>query len=153
MRLVVQRVREASVTVDGAVVGRIGQGLLVLVGCAAGDDAALATRLAGKVARLRIFADAAGKMNLDVTAVGGAVLAVSQFTLLADVSRGNRPGFEAAMRPEAARPLFDHFVQELQKALGQTVPTGRFGADMQVALVNDGPVTIIYDEAMQEAAK
>lgn len=147
MRLVVQRVREASVTVDGAVVGSIGRGLLVLVGCATGDDDALAARLAGKVARLRIFPDEAGKMNLDVTRVGGEVLAVSQFTLLADVSRGNRPGFEAAMRPEAARPLLDHFVAELTAALGRAVPTGRFGADMQVALINDGPVTIIYDES------
>ncbi len=142
MRAVVQRVSEASVTVASETVGAIGPGLLVLVGVGHDDDAAGAVVLAGKVARLRIFADDAGHMNRSVLETGGAVLAVSQFTLLADTRKGNRPSFMAAAPPEVAEPLYETFVEAL-RALGLEVAKGRFGASMQVSLVNDGPVTIV----------
>jgi D-tyrosyl-tRNA(Tyr) deacylase len=142
MRAVVQRVAEAAVTVDGATVGQIGPGLVVLLGVAHDDDAAMAAALAGKVARLRIFEDEAGQMNRSVLDTGGAVLAVSQFTLLGDTRKGNRPSFIAAARPEAAEPLYERFVAALRE-LGVEVATGRFRTAMRVALVNDGPVTII----------
>lgn len=144
MRAVVQRVRRASVTVDGAVVGAIEDGLLVLVGAAKGDTDADAIALAEKVCRLRIFADDAGKMNLDVSQIGGAVLAVSQFTLLGDCRKGRRPSFFPAEHPDLARPLFDRFVAAVE-ALGLRCPTGIFGADMAVELHNDGPVTLLID--------
>ena len=142
MRAVVQRVAEAAVTVDGATVGQIGPGLVVLLGVARDDDAAMAAALAGKVARLRIFEDEAGQMNRSVLDTGGAVLAVSQFTLLGDTRKGNRPSFIAAARPEVAEPLYERFVAALRE-LGVEVATGRFRTAMRVALVNDGPVTII----------
>jgi len=141
MRALVQRVTEASVRVDGAVIGQIGPGLLVLVCAMAGDDDAAAAALARRVAALRIFADAAGKMNRALVDAGGAALVVSQFTLAADTSRGNRPGFSAAADPATGRRLYDSFATALA-GLGVPVQTGRFGADMQVSLVNDGPVTI-----------
>ena len=144
MRAVVQRVAEAAVTVDGATVGQIGPGLVVLLGVAHDDDAAMAAALAGKVARLRIFEDEAGQMNRSVLDTGGAVLAVSQFTLLGDTRKGNRPSFIAAARPEQSEPLYQHVVTTL-RGLGIAVETGRFGAEMRVALVNDGPVTIVLD--------
>ena len=144
MRGVVQRVRRASVTVDGVVTGQIGTGLLVLVGAAEGDDERDAETLAGKVARLRVFADADGKMNLDVQQAGGAVLAVSQFTLLGDCRRGRRPSFVRAARPELARPLFEHYVKATRD-LGLRCETGVFGAMMDVELLNDGPVTLLLD--------
>ncbi len=144
MRAVIQRVRRASVTVDGAVTGTIGAGLLVLVGAAEGDDEKDAEALASKVARLRVFADADGKMNLDVQQAGGAVLAVSQFTLLGDCRRGRRPSFVRAARPELARPLFDHYVQATRD-LDLRCETGVFGAMMDVELLNDGPVTLLLD--------
>jgi len=142
MRAVVQRVAEAAVTVDGATVGEIGPGLVVLLGVGHDDDAAMAAALAGKVARLRIFEDEAGQMNRSVLDTGGAVLAVSQFTLLGDTRKGNRPSFIAAARPEVAEPLYERFVAALRE-LGVEVATGRFRTAMRVALVNDGPVTII----------
>lgn len=142
MRLLVQRVREARVEVEGETAGEIGPGLLVLVGITHEDDEAVAARLADKLVKLRIFEDEAGKMNRSVIDTGGAVLAVSQFTLYGDARGGNRPSFTTAARPEHARPLFERFVELVAERLGRAVPTGRFGADMQVHLVNDGPVTI-----------
>jgi D-tyrosyl-tRNA(Tyr) deacylase len=139
MRAVVQRVSGASVTVDGAVRARIGPGLLVLLGIARGDDEAGATRLAGKVARLRILVD--DRSLLDT---GGSALVVSQFTLLANTSKGNRPSFSDAAAPEEAEPLYEEFCAAL-RADGVPVETGSFGAHMQVELVNDGPVTIVLD--------
>lgn len=144
MRAVVQRVSRASVTVDGAVVGAIERGLLVLVGAADGDGPADADALARKVAGLRVFPDAEGKMNLDVTQAGGAVLAVSQFTLLGDCRKGRRPSFVAAARPEVAAPLFERYV-DATRALGLRCETGMFQADMKVELLNDGPVTLLVD--------
>jgi D-tyrosyl-tRNA(Tyr) deacylase len=144
VRLVVQRVSEAEVRVDGESVGRIGAGLLVLVGAEKGDDDASAEEAARKVAGLRIFNDENGKMNLDLAAVNGSVLVVSQFTLGADLSRGRRPGFERALAGEEARPLYEKFVRALADR-GVPVATGRFGAMMQVSLVNDGPATFILE--------
>lgn len=143
MVVVLQRVLSASVTVDGAVVGAVGRGYLLLVGIAEGDTADDARRLARDVAKARLMEDDQGKMGLSLTQAGGAALAVSQFTLLADFSKGNRPSFHRAAKPESARPLFDLFVSELGALLGQPVATGVFGADMRVELVNDGPVTVV----------
>ena len=145
MRLVIQRVREASVTVENAVVGQIGPGLLVLAGCAPTDDEAALAWLARKLVALRIFPDEAGQMNRSVLDVGGEVLVVSQFTLLADARKGNRPSYAAAAPPAVAEPLYERFVALVAVALGRPVPTGVFGADMQVRLLNDGPVTIVLD--------
>ncbi|MGK0361571.1 MAG: D-tyrosyl-tRNA(Tyr) deacylase [Bradymonadia bacterium] len=144
MRAVVQRVRHASVTVAGEITGAIDAGLLVLVGAAKGDTEADAIALAKKVCGLRIFADAEGKMNHDVAQIGGAVLAVSQFTLLGDCRKGRRPSFYGAEDPALAKPLFDRFVKAVQEA-GLRCPTGVFGAHMDVALLNDGPVTVLID--------
>ncbi|HEY6053429.1 MAG TPA: D-aminoacyl-tRNA deacylase [Gaiellaceae bacterium] len=141
MRAVLQRVSRAVVRVDGAPVGEIGDGLLVLLGVADGDDERAAERLAGKVARLRIF-ERDGRFDRSVLDADGAALVVSQFTLLADASRGNRPSFSDAAPPERAEPLYERFCAELN-ALGVEVATGRFGARMEVELVNDGPVTIV----------
>lgn len=147
MRAAVQRVSEASVTVGGRLSGAIGRGFLVLICAMAGDTEREAERLARKIAALRIFKDAAGKMNLPLAAVDGAVLAVSQFTLAADgMESGNRPGFSKAAPPDAGERLYQHFCQALRNQ-GLRVETGVFGADMQVALVNDGPVTILFDTA------
>jgi D-tyrosyl-tRNA(Tyr) deacylase len=144
MRAVVQRVAEASVTVDGAPVGAIGPGLCVLVGVSHGDGVDHARRLAAKVWHLRILDDDAGVMNRSLADMGGEVLVVSQFTLYGDTSRGRRPSWVAAARPDQAEPLVDAVVNEL-RALGAQVATGRFRADMRVALVNDGPVTLILE--------
>lgn len=144
MRAVVQRVGRAGVTVGDEVVGRIDRGLCVLVGVAAGDLESDARALAEKVVGLRIFEDDAGKMNLSLPDVGGALLAVSQFTLLGDVRKGKRPSFVEAMEPVGANQLFETFVAAC-RALGVPVETGRFRAEMQVELVNDGPVTILLD--------
>lgn len=145
MRLVIQRVREAYVAVAGAETGRIGPGLLVLAGVAATDDAAALAWAARKLVQLRIFADENGQMNRSVLDVSGEVLVVSQFTLLADARKGNRPSYAAAAPPAVAEPLYERFVAEVAALLGRPVPTGVFGADMQVSLVNDGPVTIVLD--------
>lgn len=144
MRAVVQRVSGAKVAVDGRVAGEIAKGFLVLLGVAAADGPGEAALLAGKIARLRVFADGAGRMNLALGDVGGGVLAVSQFTLYAECARGNRPSFAAAAPPERAGALYALFCDELQ-ALGPRVERGVFGAHMNVALVNDGPVTIVLD--------
>jgi D-tyrosyl-tRNA(Tyr) deacylase len=138
---VLQRVRAAHVEIDGQVVGRIGAGLLALVCAEQGDTEQEADKLLAKVLKLRIFSDAEGKMNRSVQDVGGGLLIVSQFTLAADASGGNRPSFTQAARPEAGRRLYEHVVQQARR-LHPVVQTGEFGADMQVHLVNDGPVTI-----------
>jgi D-tyrosyl-tRNA(Tyr) deacylase len=145
MKVVLQRVRSAHVSVDGQIVGQIGTGYLLLVGIAAGDDAAVVRRLAGDVAKARLMPDAQGKFGIGLREAGAEALAVSQFTLLADFTKGNRPSFNAAAKPEVARPLFDLFVQELATLVGRPVPTGVFGADMAVTLVNDGPVTVVLE--------
>ncbi|GJQ25455.1 MAG: D-aminoacyl-tRNA deacylase [Phycisphaerae bacterium] len=144
MRAVVQRVAQAEVTVDEAAVGRCEAGLLVYVGVAMGDGPADATALASKVRYLRIFPDAAGKMNLDVCQSGGSVLAVSNFTLLADASQGRRPAFTSAAPPEEAERLFEQFCAALRE-LGVHVEQGRFGASMRVASINAGPVNLLLD--------
>ena len=144
MRAVLQRVLRASVAVDGAIVGAIDRGWLVLLGVAKGDVEADADRLAEKVAALRAFEDDLGKMNLDVSAIGGAVLVVSQFTLLGDCRKGRRPGFDLAAPPSEAEPLYQHFARTLADR-GLPVALGVFGADMQVTLINDGPVTLLLD--------
>jgi D-tyrosyl-tRNA(Tyr) deacylase len=144
MRLVVQRVSEASVAVDDAIVAQIGPGLLVLLGVAAGDTAADAELLAEKIAHLRIFSDLEGRFNRSLLDVGGGVLVVSQFTLYADTRRGRRPSFSDAAAPDVAAPLVAAFAEALRR-LGLVVAAGVFGAHMHVALVNDGPVTIILD--------
>lgn len=146
MRALVQRVTQAEVTVDGRLTGRIGPGLLVLVCAMQGDDDDAAQRLAGRIARLRIFRDQADKMNRSVQDIGGAVLVVSQFTLAADTRTGNRPGFSSAAPPAEGERLYLLFARALRD-LGLPVETGEFGADMRVALVNDGPVTIWLDSA------
>ena len=145
MRLVLQRVRHARVTVEGRITGQIGPGLLALAGFAPDDDAPMLDRLARKLVQLRIFADEEGRMNRSVQDVGGQVLIVSQFTLLADARKGNRPSYAGAAPPPLAEPLYEQFVARVTELLGQPVATGEFGADMQVELLNDGPVTIVLD--------
>lgn len=144
MRALLQRVTDASVAVDGKVIGACGPGLLVFV-CAMPDDTEqTADALALKISKLRLFKDDAGKMNLSIVQTGGSALVVSQFTLAADTSRGNRPGFSGAAKPDQAQALYLHFAQAL-RALGIAVETGEFGADMAVSLTNDGPVTLWLD--------
>ena len=149
MRLVIQRVREASVAVEGTITGQIGPGLLVLVGYAPIDDEAALAWMARKLVGLRIFSDDSGQMNRSVRDVGGEVLVVSQFTLLADARKGNRPSYIGAAPPIVAEPLYERFVVLVTQELGRPVPTGIFGADMQVRLLNDGPVTIVLDSPVQ----
>ena len=144
MRAVVQRVTRASVAIAGETVGEIGAGLLVLLGVTHDDTPTQSQWLAEKIAGLRLFNDADGKMNRDLADVGGAMLIVSQFTLYGDCRKGKRPSFIAAAPPTTAIPLYEHFINSV-KALGIPVATGRFGADMKVELVNDGPVTLIVD--------
>jgi D-tyrosyl-tRNA(Tyr) deacylase len=146
MRAVVQRVSRAQVAVDGEIVGQIGRGLLVLLGVTHADNKADADYLVDKIAGLRIFEDGNGKMNLDITAVSGGILVVSQFTLYGDVRRGKRPSFDAAAAPQRARQLYEYFVERI-RAAGLPCQTGRFQEMMQVELVNDGPVTILLDSA------
>lgn len=146
MRALIQRVSEASVTVDDEIIGEIGSGLLVLLCAMQGDTEAEADRLAAKIAKLRVFQDEAGKMNRSVSDIGGAVLAVSQFTLAADTKRGNRPGFATASAPDTGARLYSYFCTALG-GLDLPVAQGRFGADMKVRLLNDGPVTIWMDTA------
>jgi D-tyrosyl-tRNA(Tyr) deacylase len=150
MRVLVQRVSEASVQVDGEVVGAVGAGLLLLVGIEEPDGAEDIDWLVRKLVNLRIFNDEAGVMNRSVLEGNGEVLAVSQFTLFASCKKGNRPSYSRAARPEISQPLFDHFVTTLSAELGKPVPTGVFGADMKVSLVNDGPVTIWLDSKQRE---
>lgn len=150
MRAVIQRVSEAAVRIGDSEHARIGPGLLVLLGIEAGDSDADLEWLCGKIVRMRIFADLDGVMNLDLVQVHGELLLVSQFTLHATTSKGNRPSYIRAARPEEAVPLYLRARQRLSELLGRTVKTGEFGADMQVALVNDGPVTIIIDSRQKE---
>lgn len=150
MRLVIQRCLEASVSIEGKLVASIGSGLLVLVGVEASDTQADAAWLAAKTAGLRIFDDAQGVMNLSVKDVGGEILAVSQFTLTASTRKGNRPSYIRAAGHETAIPLYEAYCQLLQEEIGKDVKKGVFGANMQVALVNDGPVTIIIDSRIRE---
>ena len=144
MRLVVQRVTRAAVRVDGKVLGEIGPGALVLAGIAQDDTPGLVERMADKLLALRYFEDADGRTNLSIADAGGALLVVSQFTLYADLRRGRRPGFTHAALPEVAEPFVESLVARL-RATGQTVATGRFGAEMEVGLVNDGPFTLVLD--------
>lgn len=145
MKLVIQRVSEASVTIDGVLFSSIGPGLMVLVGVAVGDTVSDVEWLAAKTAAMRIFPDENGVMNLSVKDVGGEVLAVSQFTLLASTKKGNRPSYIHAAGHELAVPMYELFCSRLSELLGRVVKTGQFGADMKVALINDGPVTIVID--------
>lgn len=150
MRLVIQRVSEASVTVDGTVTGRIGTGLMILCGIEHDDTSEDIVWLVPKVTQMRIFSDADGKMNLSVKDIAGGLLVVSQFTLHASTKKGNRPSFIRAARPEQAIPLYEQFIRELETDTGRTVERGVFGADMKVALINDGPVTIVIDSRARE---
>ena len=150
MRIVIQRVKRASVTIDGELFSEIGQGLMVLVGVREGDTAQDVPWLAQKTVNMRIFDDEAGVMNRSVLDAGGEVLAVSQFTLNASTKKGNRPSYIHAAGHEVAVPLYELYCAEVEKLLGRTVKTGRFGADMQVELINDGPVTIIVDTLLKE---
>lgn len=145
MRVVLQRVREASVTIDGAVVGSIGRGHLLLAGFTAGDDEAALVWMADKIIGLRVFNDVEGKMNLDLVDVGGDLLVVSQFTLYGDARKGRRPSFVDAAHPEIAIPLYERFVELLRERAPGRVETGRFGAMMDVRLLNDGPVTLVLE--------
>ncbi len=150
MRVVIQRVRTASVAVAGDTVGKIGPGLLVLAGFEEADDEADLAWMAGKIVRTRIMADDNGVMNRSVLDADGEILAVSQFTLFASLKKGNRPSWSRAARGDVSQPLFERFVTRLSAELGKPVPTGIFGADMQVSLVNDGPVTIVVDSRQAE---
>ncbi len=145
MKIVLQRCSRAEVRIDGETVGRIGTGFVVLVGITHSDTREDADFLAKKVAGMRVFEDTEGKMNLSLAEVGGQILSISQFTLYGNARKGNRPSFIEAARPEVAEPLYEYFNQVLQEQYGLHVETGRFGANMQVDFVNDGPVTIIVD--------
>jgi len=144
VRALIQRVTDATVRVDGEVIGEIGKGLLILVCAMEGDDPSKSKALAAKISKLRIFTDEVGKMNKSLIDVGGAALIVSQFTLAADTSRGNRPGFSSAAKPDVGRALYEQFISDVDD-LGIKAATGSFGADMAVSLTNDGPVTIWMD--------
>ena len=146
MKAVIQRVASANVKVEGIVKGNIGAGLMILLGAGQGDTEEEADYIARKTARMRIFSDENGKMNLSLTDIGGSALVVSQFTLYADCRHGNRPGFTAAEDPEKAEKLYEYFCEKLEKEAGVPVERGVFGADMKVSLVNDGPVTIILEK-------
>ena len=147
MRVVIQRVSEAKVEIEGILKAEIENGMLVLLGIESADKKADADWLCAKLSKLRIFSDEAGQMNLDIKTVGGAFLVVSQFTLHGNTKKGNRPSFIQAARPEQAIPLYNYFIEKLEKLSGCAVKTGEFGADMQITLVNDGPVTLIIDTA------
>ena len=150
MRVVVQRVKEAAVTVDRKITGKIANGLLVLAGFEPTDGDDDLDWVASKIVRLRIFSDDAGVMNRSVLEAEGEILAVSQFTLYASVKKGNRPSWSRAARGDISEPLFGRFVEKLSKEMGKAVPTGVFGADMEISLINDGPVTLIIDSRVQE---
>ena len=150
MRIVIQRVTEASVKISGEVKARIGEGLLVLLGIEDADNDEDIEWLCGKIARLRIFNDDAGVMNKAITETGGDVLLISQFTLHASTKKGNRPSYLKAAKPEVAIPLYEKFILQMEKEMGKKILTGEFGADMKVSLVNNGPVTIIIDSKNKE---
>jgi D-tyrosyl-tRNA(Tyr) deacylase len=145
MKALIQRVKEASVTINGEIHGSIGNGLLILLGVGVDDDVSDAAKLASRIPKLRIFNDENGLMNLSCSHAGGEYLVISQFTLLADSRKGNRPSYVKAARPEQAVPLYEMFVSTLKAESGKEIKTGVFGADMKVALINDGPVTIMMD--------
>jgi len=146
MKAVIQRVRAASVEIDNRICSRIGPGYLILLGVVKGDNLFQAEQLAGKIAALRIFDDDVGKMNRSLNQINGQVLVVSQFTLCANLAKGNRPSFEQAAPPDTAREIYQHFVQQLNNLIiNKPVQTGRFGARMQVKIQNDGPVTMVYE--------
>ena len=149
MRIVLQRVKSASLSIEGSVVGEINQGFLLLVGVGPEDTSDDASYLARKIAGMRIFSDENGKMNLSIDQIEGKILSVSQFTLFADTKKGNRPSFTGAASPETANMLYEEFNEILRTEYGLIVETGEFGADMQVSLVNDGPVTILLDTKNQ----
>ena len=149
MRIVLQRVKSASVSIEGSVVGEINQGFLLLVGVGPDDTRDDASYLARKIAGMRIFSDENGKMNLSIDQIEGKILSVSQFTLFADTKKGNRPSFTGAASQEHATKLYEEFNEKLRTEYGLTVETGEFGSDMQVSLVNDGPVTILLDTKNQ----
>ena len=150
MRIVIQRVTEASVTIHGQVKGAIKTGMLVLVGIEETDTNEDIDWLCGKIARLRIFPDQNGVMNLSLMEINGDVLLISQFTLHASTKKGNRPSYVKAAKPDLAIPLYEKFIQQLEKEIGKKISTGEFGAEMKVALINDGPVTIIIDSNLRE---
>jgi D-tyrosyl-tRNA(Tyr) deacylase len=150
MRAVIQRVTDAKVTIEGALKGQIQRGLLVLLAIEETDTAEDAEWLGGKIVRLRIFDDPQGVMNLSVQDINGEILLVSQFTLFASTSRGNRPSYSRAARPEIARPAYEQFIQCLERQFGKPIQTGEFGAPMLVGLTNEGPVTIIIDSRLRE---
>lgn len=150
MRAILQRVLESSVSIDGEIVSQIDHGLLILLGIEGEDDSSDVDWLAGKIARMRIFADPDDKMNLAVTDIGGDVLVVSQFTLHASTKKGNRPSFIRAAAPDHSEPLYEAFCQAMEGEIGKPVARGVFGGDMKVALVNDGPVTILIDSRARE---
>ena len=150
MRTVIQRVTSASVSIGGEVVGEIGKGVMLLLGITPEDTQQDADWLVGKISKLRIFDDANGVMNLSLQDTGGDALVVSQFTLMASYKKGNRPSYIHAAPPAVAIPLYEYFVAQLQQTIGRRVPTGQFGADMQVSLTNDGPVTIVMDSKNPE---
>ena len=150
MRAVIQRVSQASVTVEGAIIGQIQLGLMVLVGIVNEDDTSDIEWLSNKIIHMRTFEDDNGVMNKSLIEVGGAILLVSQFTLYASTKKGNRPSYIAAAKPEISIPLYEAMIQQLEKDLGTSIQTGKFGADMKVALINDGPVTICIDSKNKE---
>jgi D-tyrosyl-tRNA(Tyr) deacylase len=150
MRVILQRVSSASVTIAGRITGQIDRGLLIFVGIESADTDADGDWLTHKITKLRIFPDDAGQMNQSVADIGGGLLLISQFTLHASTQKGARPSFNAAARPEQARPLYERFIAQLTFALGRPIATGEFGAMMQVALVNDGPVTLIIDSMRRD---
>ena len=150
MRVILQRVSQAAVHVDGATVGEIGPGLLLLAGFEACDNASDLDWMAGKIVRMRLFPDQVGVMNRSVQDIHGDILAVSQFTLYASIKKGNRPGWSRAAPGEISSPLFEEFVRKLSELTGKSVPTGVFGADMQITLINDGPVSLFIDSRQPE---
>jgi D-tyrosyl-tRNA(Tyr) deacylase len=150
MRVVIQRVSTASVTVEGTLIGEIQKGLMVLVGIVNEDDPSDIEWLSNKIVNMRLFEDADGVMNKSLLEAGGSILLVSQFTLHASTKKGNRPSYIAAAKPDIAIPIYESFIQQLQKDLGAPIQTGKFGADMKVALINDGPVTITIDSKNKE---
>jgi D-tyrosyl-tRNA(Tyr) deacylase len=150
MRAVIQRVSEASVTVEGAIIGQIQRGLMVLVGIVNEDDTSDIEWLSNKIIHMRIFEDENGVMNKSLIEVGGEILLVSQFTLHASTKKGNRPSYIAAAKPEISIPIYEAMIHQLEKDLGDSIQTGKFGADMKVSLINDGPVTITIDSKNKE---
>src|SRR5579871_5199491 len=150
MRVIIQRVEKASVTIDGKIKSQINKGLLIFLGIEDADDAEDISWLSNKIINLRIFDDESGVMNIPLAETGGDILLVSQFTLHASTKKGNRPSYIRAARPERAIPLYESFIRQLEKDLGKPIQTGQFGADMKVALINDGPVTIYIDSKDKE---